>query len=188
MMQNFLIEDIIHHYFIKTLPKFSLSDLLQIKTKHGKVSFSLLEDPDFLKVGEIDFLKLKMDVQYVPEYFSRFDLDFDSVSHMKIRQLFASGFSPKKTQDFGLELREVVDEKNLQDMQIWLSSEVLNRIVPAQFASHYLALSDYAALQSVLVLKNLRMLMPSLVNFYKEDDEVVNMGLSISLKSKQISI
>lgn len=150
------------------------------------MSFSLLEDPNFVKSGGIDYLMLKMDAHYVPEYFSRFDLDFDSVSQMRIRKLLASGFSEKKTLDFGLELREDGDSKNLQDLQIWFSSEVLNRIVPVQFASHYLALSDYAALKSVLVLKNLRMLMPSLVNFYKEDDEVVNMGLGISLKSREI--
>lgn len=182
MMQDYLLEDILHHYFIKTLPKFSLSNLLHFKTSKVGINLSLLKDPEFSNEGDLTFTTLEMDADIAPQYLSKFNFTIDEDLYQKIRLLLRKSHQSKQIKfDYGIENK--IRKSHLQKLQLWLSSNILNKIIPVLFDQHFVDLSKFEKLKNLLTVKNLKIMMPSLSKFYTQNDDIVNIGLNVSMKS-----
>lgn len=181
MMQDFLIEDIVHHYFIKSLPEIDLTNLATVPINKKSYAIRILDIPDITQTNSKQFLGLSLGIQEVP---SPKGLKFKSVSHfletLKQAQNEMKSLQPKMIADQGTE-----DGDSIADIQMNVSAAILSLVGTNMFDAINIDLNQIDAIKSQLTFGNLRLVFPSLDAFYSDDSELVNLQLAINIQSEE---
>ena len=184
MMQEFILEDIIHHYFIKRLPVFNLKNLIQVPVKDKKLNVSIVEIPGLSQIRNEQFINLGMGIEIVaPEYQAKYP---------KLNSLWEMSFNKfvpnKKNVGRGKLLTDLlsknpIDSDMLQKIQIQVSSEMVMKLGRDLMGELDVDLSTVKALDNILIIKNLRLIFPKLREYYTSQDSKVNIQLKLSVQS-----
>jgi len=177
MMQDFLIEDIFHHYFIKSLPKINLTNLLTFTVDKKDFALKVLQIPQLVENEKTKFLDAKVGLEMTS---SRSNFHIENVNELLNKS--TSEFKELKSklrEDNGMD-----DDDSVQDIQVIADASLLSLIGSHMVGDLTLNLSEIKAVQSVLTLKNLKIVFPSLTNFYSDDADVVNMNLKLNIQGK----
>jgi hypothetical protein len=175
MMQDFLIEDIFHHYFIKSLPQVDLTNLVTIPVNGKNFALKVLEIPQVVKNDNKTFLDTNLGLEMVSSPKGIYIEDINKV--LKVHSEEYKMLKSKIQTDTG-------EDDKTQDIQIIADASLLSIIGSDMLSAFEINLSEIEAVKSFLTLKNLRIVFPSLANFYSEDSDIVNMNLSLNIKGK----
>ena len=175
MMQDFLIEDIVHHYFIKSLPQIDLTNLTFININEKNFAFSILEVPKISHSKDMKYLDVSLGMERVvkTEGFT-----FGNMSPLLM--------SPQFRDQFKAAHSKVLRDKQLADdtsanLQMIASASLLSLVGAEMLGAIDVDLSSVGAVRSALTLKNLRLVFPSLSKFYDNNDDIVNLNLSLKV-------
>jgi hypothetical protein len=179
MMQDFLIEDIFHHYFIKSLPKINLTDLLTFTLDKKDFALKVLQIPQLVETDKTKFLDVKVGLEMTS---SRSNFHIENVNELLNKSTSElKELKSKLREDNG---KDDNDDDSVQDIQVIADASLLSLIGSHMLGDLTLNLSEIKAVQSVLTLKNLKIVFPSLTNFYSDDADVVNMNLKLNIQGK----
>lgn len=178
MMQDFLIEDIFHHYFIKSLPQFDLTNLITFPLNGKNFTVKILEIPQIIKNESGKFLDSNIGLEMVSSPKGMYIKDIHQLlkKHSEEYNMLKS----KITTDDGK------DDDPSQDVQLIASASFLSVIGSDMVNALNINLSQIEAMQSILTLKNLRIVFPQLAKFYTNDSDVINMNLSLKIEGRVI--
>ena len=179
MMQDFLIEDIFHHYFIKNLPVFDLIDLVSIPLNGKTYSLSFPEIP-VVSIDEYkQYFEATVGIREVAEP-SKFHVNLEQLG-LNPKELLSKAIRQptlKKSEDNGLA------EDETQNVRLIIDASFLSMMASDMMGPLELDLSSIEKVRSFLTLSNLRLVFPSLADFYPKNDDVINTNLSFNVQSK----
>jgi 6-pyruvoyl-tetrahydropterin synthase len=178
MMQDFLIEDLLHHYFIKSLPVVDLSKMATISLNDKTYGLSVNEIPNVL-------------IQDYKKYFA-VNVGMTEVNSSEGFFIKNLSLSPESLKVMQKKLSPIVSKKKLdrgdpsdhhQSLLMILDASLLSMIASDMLDSFDFELNKIKQINSFLTLSNLRLVFPSLSSFYGSDDDLVNTNLSLDIQS-----
>lgn len=181
MMQDFLVEDIFHHYFIKALPEINLSELVTVPINQKSFTFSILDVPAISEQLSKRFIGFSLGIKPATTTKGlRFKSEADFLETMAQVQSRMHSKRSKMLADEGLG-----DGPSAPDVQLKVSASILSLVGTDMFGAINIDLNQIEAIKSQLTFGNLRLVFPTLEGFYSDDDEVVNLQLAINVQSKR---
>ena len=177
MMQDFIVEDIFHHYFIKSLPEFDLTNLATISANGKKMALQINHIPKLASDQAKKFLDVSVGLKEVSEIKGIYIGDMHSVfkKHFPVLKELRAQKSKIET-DSG-------DPETSQDIQVIANSSLLSLIGTHLLGQIEVNLSQIEAINSFLTLKNLKIVFPSLAKFYSNDTDIINLNLDVQVES-----
>ena len=178
MMQNFILEDILHHYFIKRIPETDLTGLFTFTVEGQKITLSVNDFPKIETKNNEQFISMGMSAD--------FDKQID-VKESPLKNIFLEAVDIVRANNQNLisnNLKIQQDSENMkQDMQILISGKLLSDLGQKIMKTKHINLSKIDALKSLLVLKNLKVLFPKLSEYYDSDSTIINIDLDLTVES-----
>lgn len=180
MMQDFLIEDILHHYFIKMLPQIDLTNLATVPINGKSFVIKVLDIPGVEEQDPHKFITFSLGIE---EASSAKGIRFRSLGH------FTEALAGVKREMTILQANKIADQgtedDQVPDMQIDASASLLSMIGTNMLGDINIDLASIDAIKSQLTLKNLRLVFPDLQSYYTDDDDLVNLDLAVNIQSER---
>lgn len=185
MMQDFVIEDVFHHYFFKRYPSVSLSDFFKFNVINKTISVSVVDFPSIIQKGELDYF-------YLPVGLSISESNDHQVSQTILHKLFASKYT---SQFYSTQNQKMLIDKNNLDSSddyfpdknqmffVEAKGSYLTYLVSSMINDFEINLNSISQINSMLTLKNLKLVFPHLSSFYGSDESIINLRLKVDIQS-----
>lgn len=181
MMQDFIVEDIFHHYFIKSLPEFDLTNLVTFSVNQKNIVLQINEIPKLVSDQTKKYLDVSVGLQEVSSIKGFYIQDLNSF-YQNQYPIFKDLTSKRSK----IETDSGNDDDSSQDIQVIANASLLSLLGKDILGQIDVNLSDIEAVKSFLTLKNLKIVFPSLAKFYSNDTDIINLNLVINVESKII--